>query len=256
MRRLKSVMICASMILAAFVTFIPGTFAMEENGPMAGARGITDTNDELIIPLGEEYMLSGEHIYNKQIIINGTLYVKPFDSGGTAKSGTISLKAPEIFIDGIVEASGRGSGGGGGVGAANIIMEARATAERGARTATAVTAATARTDTAAEAAEAAKMAPRAPEEAGPRSALRKAAGPEAPALAARQTTEETAATVSGRAAVAAGMDIMPVTTDIMMVVAEEAEEVPAAATEMPALKIPEAAAVTVPDLLAEKAEMD
>lgn len=118
MRRLKSVMICASMILAAFVTFIPGTLASDEDRANTHARGVTDSSDELIVPSGEEYILYGEHAYNKQIIINGTLYMKPFDSGGTAKSGTLSLKAPVISIDGMIDASGRGYGGGGGGGGA------------------------------------------------------------------------------------------------------------------------------------------
>jgi len=54
---------------------------------------ITDDADRLIVPAGESYSLSGEHSYNAEVRIDGTLEVTPFDG---ASGGSLRLEAPLI----------------------------------------------------------------------------------------------------------------------------------------------------------------
>jgi hypothetical protein len=77
-------------------------------------RAVTDNANDLIIPDGEVYEMSGAHVYKRTAQINGTLKVSPYSGGDP--SGTLSITAPWIIVgpNGKVLADGRGYGGGGG----------------------------------------------------------------------------------------------------------------------------------------------
>jgi nitrous oxidase accessory protein NosD len=79
-------------------------------------RAVTDNANELIVPAGDTYILYDSHTYNKRIVINGTLNVKAYDNTALTKTGTLTLTAPEITINGAIDGSGSGYGGGGGGG--------------------------------------------------------------------------------------------------------------------------------------------
>jgi len=67
---------------------------------------IIDNEQDLIIPTGESYTLSGTHIYNNSVQIDGTLYVTAYDGSGT--TGSLELTAPTITINGTIVADGKG----------------------------------------------------------------------------------------------------------------------------------------------------
>jgi len=74
--------------------------------------GVTDNPNNLIVPAGTTYTLTGARSYNTAIRIDGTLYVKPYD--GTTSSGTLSLSAPNVTISsaGLITADAAGYPGG------------------------------------------------------------------------------------------------------------------------------------------------
>jgi hypothetical protein len=75
---------------------------------------ISDDANDLIVPSGETYELSGCHTYARSVQINGILKVKPYD-GADDTTGTLTLIAPVMTVgsSGMIVADGRGYGGGG-----------------------------------------------------------------------------------------------------------------------------------------------
>jgi len=100
----------ASMVLSS----IPALTAEVPEGGTVG-RSVTDDANDLIIPDGDVYELSGCHTYKRSVQIMGILKVKPWDDKGET-SGMLLLRAPNITIggNGGVYGNGRGYGGGGG----------------------------------------------------------------------------------------------------------------------------------------------
>ncbi|MEM2869204.1 MAG: hypothetical protein QW379_02120 [Thermoplasmata archaeon] len=80
-----------------------------------GPRAVTNDANDLIVPEGEVYNLSGSHIYARSVQINGTLRINPYD-GNDESTGLLSLQAPWIIVgpNGKILGDGRGYGGGGG----------------------------------------------------------------------------------------------------------------------------------------------
>jgi len=100
----------AAMVLSA----IPLGAAGGPEG-VAAPRSVTNDSNDLIIPEGEVYELSGCHTYKKSVQIMGVLNIKPYD-GKDESTGMLWLKAPNITIggSGAILGQGRGFGGGGG----------------------------------------------------------------------------------------------------------------------------------------------
>ncbi|MEM4728655.1 MAG: hypothetical protein QXH42_02695, partial [Thermoplasmata archaeon] len=94
---------------------VPWPVPAERVEDAATPRAITDNANDLIIPEGESYELSGCHTYKRSVQINGTLKLRPWD-GVDESTGMIWLEAPWIIIgpSGVIAADGRGYGGGGG----------------------------------------------------------------------------------------------------------------------------------------------
>jgi hypothetical protein len=105
-----TILLMAAMVLSAVPVGMAGA---SEGG--AGPRAVTDNTNDLIIPEGESYELSGNHSYKRTVNIMGVLKVKPYN-GLDGSTGMLWLKAPNITIGayGAIDASGRGHGGGGG----------------------------------------------------------------------------------------------------------------------------------------------
>lgn len=57
---------------------------------------VTDNSEYLIIPAGETYALSGSHIYNIEVRIDGTLYVSGYN--GTHNSGKLEINSSVVII--------------------------------------------------------------------------------------------------------------------------------------------------------------
>jgi hypothetical protein len=108
-----TIVMATVMVLAA----VPAGLALGAWTGEGGSVPRETTNDEndLIIPLGESFDLSGTHSYAVSVQILGTLNIKPWD-GADAETGMLSLKAPKITIgpSGRIAGDGRGYGGGGG----------------------------------------------------------------------------------------------------------------------------------------------
>ena len=104
-----------ALILLMAIPMVPVGASRPESAGIAGPRAITDNSNDLIVPAGETYELSGCHTYTNSVKINGTLKVKPHD-GSDATTGTLTLFAASISIaqGGTIVADGRGYGGGGG----------------------------------------------------------------------------------------------------------------------------------------------
>jgi hypothetical protein len=101
-----------ALLMALPMVPVLGAPAGESDG--TAPRAVTDNANDLIIPDGEVYEMSGAHEYKRTAQINGTLKVSPYSGGDP--SGALSITAPWIIVgpNGKVQADGRGYGGGGG----------------------------------------------------------------------------------------------------------------------------------------------
>jgi hypothetical protein len=120
MRTLNVFWICAIMITVGLLPMFLPVQAEGQGGQTiisrTSGRAVTDNANELIVPVGDTYTLFDSHTYNKRIVINGTLNVKAYDNTAQTKTGTLTLTAPEIIINGAIDGTGAGYGGGGGGG--------------------------------------------------------------------------------------------------------------------------------------------
>jgi len=86
-----------------------------EGGAAAGPRAFVDDEFDLIVPAGELYVMSGTHNYARSVIIDGVIYVYPYD-GSHNTTGVLHLKAPSITLgaSGLIYADQCGWDGGAG----------------------------------------------------------------------------------------------------------------------------------------------
>ncbi|MCK4658584.1 MAG: thrombospondin type 3 repeat-containing protein, partial [Phycisphaerae bacterium] len=74
---------------------------------------ITDTAETLIIPEGSSYLMGGSHSYSGDVVIDGILYITPYD--GTGTTGIVDISAASITVgpNGVIQGDARGYRGGG-----------------------------------------------------------------------------------------------------------------------------------------------
>jgi len=116
----KGVAIATILIL---LTVNLSFLAVADTNPRdVGSRTVIDNAEKLIVPEGDVYTIHGVKTYSKEIIINGTVNITAYDGSGS--EGKLTLNAPRIIINGIVNGDGRGYGGGGGSGAQMLSTQA------------------------------------------------------------------------------------------------------------------------------------
>ncbi|NNE08453.1 MAG: T9SS type A sorting domain-containing protein [Gemmatimonadetes bacterium] len=70
------------------------------------AFAVIDNADSLVVGIAESYTTHGDLSYNAIVRIEGTLYVTQYN--GSAGTGELTLRAPEIIVDGTINGTGRG----------------------------------------------------------------------------------------------------------------------------------------------------
>jgi len=121
MNAYRILIICALLVTSTFVVIVPGLSVQGSSSGRTSSRAVTDDLSELIVPAGDQYTLAGTHTYSKRVVINGTLYIGAYDSVVSSPNGTLTINAPVIEINFVVDGSGRGYGGGGGGGGGNAF---------------------------------------------------------------------------------------------------------------------------------------
>ncbi len=121
MNAYRILFICVLLVTSTVVVIVPGPSVQGAPSGRTLSRAVTDDQYELIVPLGDQYSLSGTHNYSKRVVINGTLYITAYDGVANSPNGTLTINAPVIDINSIVDGSGRGYGAGGGGGGGNTF---------------------------------------------------------------------------------------------------------------------------------------
>lgn len=116
-RNPRRILLTCLMIAAMVASSLPFGLALAAPGGGEGgaqSRTVVDNANDLIVPAGESYTLSGSHRYSRSVQINGTLTVAPY--AGDEKTGILNISSKSIFIGefGSIHGEGRGYGGGGG----------------------------------------------------------------------------------------------------------------------------------------------